>query len=123
MSQKSLNEILEGYNKPYGATPVNIEDAPEEVIQRIKTTVEPRPDITTGFQCQNGWNSWNGGIKEETKRSEKFEAVMTLHDNRVMTKFFRTPLLFNEKEDVEDAIEVLKKILEAGVFDDEEDVK
>jgi hypothetical protein len=40
-----------------------------------------------------------------------------------MSKFFRTPLLLNEKKDVEAAIEVFKKILEAGVFDDEEDVK
>lgn len=119
MSQKSLNEIFEGCNKPYGATPVNIEDAPEEVIQRIKTTVEPRPDITTALQCQNPKS------EGETKRAKKFEAVMTLQDDRVMTKFFRTPLLLNEKENVEAAIEVLKKILEAGVFDDddEEDVK
>ena len=119
MSQKSLNEIFEGCNKPYGATPVNIEDAPEEVIQRIKTTEpEPRPDITTALQCQNPKS------EGETKRAKKFEAVMTLQDDRVMTKFFRTPLLLNEKENVEAAIEVLKKILEAGVFDDdEEDVK
>jgi hypothetical protein len=117
MSQKSLNEIFEGCNKPYGATPVNIEGAPEEVIRRIKTTVEPRPDITTAPQC------WNAKSEGETKRTEKFEAVMTLHDNRVMSKFFRTPLLLNEKKDVEAAIEVFKKILEAGVFDDEEDVK
>lgn len=117
MSQKSLNEIFEGYDKPYGTTPVNIEGAPEEVIQRIKTAVEPRLDITAALQC------WNAKSEGETKRAKKFEDVMTLHDNRVMTKFFRTPILLNEKKDVEAAIEVLKKILEAGVFDDEEDVK
>lgn len=115
---KTLDETFKGFEKPLGATPINFSKAPDEVKEKIlQGNVYPRPDITAALQYPRKQTD------KEVKRTEKFENAMTVRDNKMLAKFFATPFILNDKKDIEDVISVLEKLIDDGVFDDEEDVK
>lgn len=115
---KTLDELFEGIKRPLGATPVNIESAPDEVKEKIlQDNVYPRPDITAALQYPRKQTD------KEIKRTEKFENAMTVRDNKMLAKFFATPFILNDKKDIENVIDILEKLIDVGVFDDEEEIK
>ena len=111
-TNKKLDELFEGIKRPLGTTPVNIESAPKEVADKI-LPIYSGLDISSAIQYPKE--------QVDIRKIKKFENAITLADDKILRKFFNTLLLLNSKKDIEDVISVLEKLVDVGVFDDEEE--